>query len=267
MLHELDDRVAMDLSEGVADVRLTRIDKLNALDPRMMDVLVAAAAWLKGRTDVRAVVLSGAGAGFSAGLDLAFASTLLVAENNEALRARSHGDANLFQHLALTWRDLPIPVIAALHGVVYGGGLQIALGADMRFAAADARFSIMEMRWALIPDMGLTVTLRGQVRPDVLRDLIYTARVFDAAEAKELGLVTRVCDDPHADAMAAARAIAARSPSAIRAAKRLIKAMVEDGRAHALQAESDVQAELIDGGDNAEAFRAHAERREARFTS
>lgn len=265
MSYRIEDRVEIDIVDGVADVRLARPDKLNALDAPMMAAIATAADHLAATDGVRAVVLSGEGEGFCAGLDLGYAPRLLVAGEAERLRERSHGDANLFQRLALAWRDLPMPVIAALHGVVYGGGLQIALGADVRYASADARLSVMEMRWALIPDMAISVLLRGQVRPDILRELVYTARIVAAEEARQLGLVTRVCDDPRAEALSMARMIAGRSPAAIRAAKRLVTDMTEAGRSSALQAESEVQSALLHHADNLEAFRAHAERREPRY--
>ena len=260
------DRVTVTSEDGVAHVRLARADKLNALDAAMMHALADAAAWVAQALGVRAVVLSGEGEAFCAGLDLAYAPELLAPERAGDLSLRSHGDANLFQHIALAWRDLPVPVIAALHGSVFGGGLQIALGADIRIAAPGARLSIMEMRWAVIPDMALAVTLAGQVRPDVLRDLIYTARIVPAAEACALGLVTRLADNPLAAAREAARAIAARSPAAVRAAKQLVELAVASGsRAEALQWESDTQAALIRAGGHLEAFRAHAEKRAPAF--
>ena len=265
MSYRIEDRVEINVSDGVADVRLVRPDKLNALDAPMMTAIAEAAERLATTDGVRAVVLSGEGEGFCAGLDLAYAPRLLVAGEAERLRERSHGDANLFQRMALAWRDLPMPVIAALHGVVYGGGLQIALGADLRFASADARLSVMEMRWALIPDMAISVLLRGQVRPDVIRELVYTARIVHADEAQQLGLITRICGDPRAEALSISREIAARSPAAIRAAKRLVTNMTEADRGGALQAESDVQAVLLRRGDNLEAFSAHAERRLPRY--
>lgn len=265
MSYRIEDRVQVDVVDGVADVRLARPDKINALDAPMMTAIAAAAERLASTKGVRAVVLSGEGEGFCAGLDMGYAPRLLVASEAERLRERSHGDANLFQHLALAWRDLPMPVIAALHGVVYGGGLQIALGADLRYASADARLSVMEIRWALIPDMAISVLLRGQVRPDVVRELVYTARIVEADEALRLGLVTRVCDAPRAEALSMAREIAGRSPAAIRAVKRLVTDMTETGRGPALQAESDIQAALLHRGENLEAFRAHAERREPRY--
>ena len=165
----MDERVTISIASGVADVRLNRPDKMNALDPAMFDALARAGETLRSAQGLRAVVLSGEGRAFSAGLDIA--SFAEQGGLEAALLERSHGLSNRFQHAAMLWRELPVPVIAALHGVCFGGGLQIALGADIRIASPDARLSVMEIKWGLVPDMGAFVLTRGLVRDDVMREL------------------------------------------------------------------------------------------------
>ena len=157
------DRVSIDLKDGIADVRLIRAGKMNALDPAMFEGILAAGDQLRGMKGLRCVVLSGEGKAFCAGLDL---STMEAALDGEALplTQRSHGNANRFQQAAVQWRKLPVPVIAAVHGVCLGGGLQIAAGADIRVVAPEARLAIMEMKWGIVPDMGGFALWRGCVR-------------------------------------------------------------------------------------------------------
>lgn len=258
-----EERVTIAVRDGVADVRLARPDKLNALDPAMIDALVAATDRLASDRGVRAVVLSGEGRGFCAGLDMA---SMAAMGGGMDLIARTDGIANRFQQMAWGWRALPVPVIAAAHGVTFGGGLQILSGADIRFAAPQTRFSILEMKWGIVPDMGGFALWRGLIRDDVLRELIYTAREFDTAEASAWGFVTRVSDDPHGDAMALARDIAGRNPDAVRAAKRLANAMPDQPADALLLAESREQAGLIGTPNQMEAVAAGLARRSPTFT-
>jgi len=162
------------------------------------------------------------------------------------------------------WRQLPVPVIAAVHGVAFGGGFQLALGADMRFLSGDARMSILEIKWGLVPDMAGTPILAGLVRDDILRELTYTGRIFAAQEALAYGLATRICDDPRAAAFEVAREIAGRSPEAIRAAKRLLNGLSADP-GPALLAESAEQQKLIGSANQTEAVRANIDKRAPRF--
>jgi enoyl-CoA hydratase/carnithine racemase len=155
-------------------------------------------------------------------------------------------------------------VIAAVHGVAFGGGFQLALGADMRFLAPDARMSIMEIKWGLVPDMAGTPILKRLVRDDVLRDLTFTGRIFSAQEALAWGLATRVCDDPRAVALEAAREIAGKSPDAIRAIKRMLNDLMGDP-APALLAESVEQVKLMGKDNQREAVRANLEKRAPKF--
>lgn len=256
-----DERVSISVDGGIADVRLNRPDKLNAIDPAMFSALSEASETLAARRDVRAVVLSGNGRGFCAGLDL----SSLAGGAPEELEKRTHGLANLFQNAAWGWRSLTVPVIAAIHGVAFGGGLQITLGADIRIVAPDAKLAVMEARWGLVPDMAGIALLRGLVRDDVARDLTYTARQVSGVEAVELGLATRVSGDPRDDAMELARQIAASSPLAVRAAKRLFGLSQDDGAAEILLAEAREQERLLHGPDVAEIITAQAEARPPRF--
>lgn len=256
-------RVSIEIADGVADVRLTREDKLNALDPAMFAGLADAIDRLRGTVGLRAVVLSGEGRGFCAGLDMA---SMAGGGASIDLAARSHGDANLFQQVAWGWRMLAMPVIAAVHGVAFGGGLQIMSGADIRIAAPGTRFSIMELRWGIVPDMAGFALWRGQVRDDALRELVYTAREFSAEEALALGFVTRLADDPHAAAHDLARTIAAHNPHAIRAAKRLANLAADADSTMILTAESDEQARLLRSPNQVEAVTANLQKRAPIFS-
>ncbi len=259
------DRVALKMNEnGVAQIRLARGDKLNALDPAMFDQIIAAGHALHETKDLRAVVLSGEGRGFCAGLDLAsFARS--PAPGEPELAERTYGNANRYQQVAMQWRKLPVPVIAAVHGICFGGGLQIATGADIRVVAPDARLAIMELRWGLVPDMGGIALWRGLVRDDILRELIYTNREFSGEEAERLGLATHVADDPLALAMGIAREIADRSPHAIRAAKRLVNQMADRVTDDLLQEESFEQHRLMRSPNQVEAVMAGMQKRRADY--
>ncbi|UQR66031.1 crotonase/enoyl-CoA hydratase family protein [Bradyrhizobium sp. C-145] len=267
----MEERVSISISEGVADVRLVRADKMNALDQAMFEALVAATERLSKDKSVRVVVLSGEGRAFCAGLDMGrFAAMKEKGGNgipggeNRDLTKRTHGQANFPQQAVWGWRQLPVPVIAAVHGVAFGGGFQLALGADMRFLAADARMSVMEIKWGLVPDMAGTPILASLVRDDILRDLTYTGRIFSAQEAMTYGLATRICDDPRASALEVAREIAGKSPDAIRAAKRLLNNLSVDP-GPALLAESVEQQKLIGSANQTEAVRANLEKRAPKF--
>lgn len=259
------DRVAIDyLDDGIAHVRLTRGDKMNALDPDMFDRIVEAGHALHNRKGLRVVVLSGEGRAFCAGLDLSnFARTPDPDEPD--LTVRTHGNANRPQQVAMLWRKLPVPVIAAIHGVCFGGGLQIASGADIRVVAPDTRMAIMELKWGLVPDMGGYALWRGLIRDDVLRELIYTNREFSGKEAQALGLATYVEDNPLERAMTIAQVIANKNPHAIRAAKRLAAKMPEADTDALLMEESLEQHGIIRSKNQIEAVMAEMERRKPRF--
>ncbi len=267
----MEQRVSISVSDGIADVRLVRADKMNALDAAMFEALVAATERLACEKGVRVVVLSGEGRAFCAGLDMErFAAMKESGGNGIAggekrdLSARTHGLANFPQQAVWGWRQLPVPVIAAIHGVAFGGGFQLALGADIRLLAPDARMSIMEIKWGLVPDMAGTPILASLVRDDILRELTYTGRIFSAQEALSYGLATRITDDPRATAFELAREIAGKSPDAIRAAKRMLNNLSVDP-GPALLAESIEQQKLLGSPNQTEAVRANMEKRAPRF--
>jgi enoyl-CoA hydratase/carnithine racemase len=263
------DRVSIDFRDGVADVRLIRADKMNALDPAMFEGILAAGAELASMKGLRCVVLSGEGKAFCAGLDMgSFAAMKQDGDGVPGVRdltKRTHGIANRPQQCAWQWRMLPVPVIAAIHGVAFGGGFQIALGADMRYAAADARFSVMEIKWGLVPDLAGTQLMRHLAREDVVRELTYTGRIFNGTEAHQLGFVTRVVDEPRAAALETAREIANKSPDAVRAAKRILNDAVAVDAASGLMAESVEQQKLIGSPNQLEAVMSNLQKRAANY--
>ncbi len=239
----MSERVRVEVADHVAEVVLDRPEKHNALDWDMFCAIVAAAEEVAATAGVRAVLLRGEGPSFCAGIDIGS----LGGENrmDDLLRREDGRRANLAQRAAIEWVDLPIPVVAALHGNVLGGGLQIALGADVRIAAPDARLSVMEAKWGLIPDMGFSVTAPRVLRADVAKELTWTARVVSGAEAAQIGLVTRADDDPLAAARALCAEIAGRSPDAARDAKHLVDATWDGAVDDTLALESELQRRLI----------------------
>ncbi|MNX50986.1 putative enoyl-CoA hydratase echA8 [compost metagenome] len=263
-------------ADGVVELQLARADKMNALDPAMFDALVQAGEALRGDKSVRAVVIAGRGKAFCAGLDMASfermgqgaASDVLgAAAGGTDLVARTHGLSNAAQQVAMVWREVPVPVIAAVHGVAFGGGLQVALGADIRLVAADTKLSVMEIKWGLVPDMAGMVLMRELARTDVVRELTFTGRIFSGEEAVRLGLATRVAADPLAEALQMAHEIAAKSPDAIRAGKRLLNASLAHSAAELLIAESVEQQALIGSPNQREAVKANIERRAPQFSA
>jgi enoyl-CoA hydratase/carnithine racemase len=260
-------------ADGIACVRLARPEKMNALDAEMFDGLRAAGERLRDEPGVRAVVLHGEGRAFCAGLDMASfeqmqsGDALAQVGAGGGLALRTHGVANAPQHAVMVWRQVPVPVIAAVHGVAFGGGLQLALAADLRFVAPDTRLSVMEIKWGLVPDMGGMVLMRELARGDVVRDLVLSGRVFSGDEALGLGFATRVTADPLGEAMRYAREVSGRSPAAIRAAKRLLNAAACLDDAALLLAESVEQEALMGGADQVEAVRANLEKRAPRFAA
>jgi enoyl-CoA hydratase/carnithine racemase len=263
----MSNRVTVDRNDGVADVRLSRAEKLNALDPAMFEGLVETGKSLAAERWLRAVVLSGEGRAFSAGLD--FASFLALSGDRPSRDLFDRTDAspaNYAQRAAWIWSEMPVPVIAAVHGVAFGGGLQIALAADIRIVHPDAQLSVMEIKWGLIPDMSGTQTLRHLVRLDVAKELTFTGRIVSGTEAVELGLATRVSPNPREEALALAREIAGKSPSAIRAGKRLLNEAVLAERADGLRLEESLQRSLIGRPNQLEAVQANMEKRAPRFS-
>ncbi len=256
------DRVTVEIADHVAHVTLSRADKMNALDPAMLEAIVAAGEEVN-RDDVRAVVLSGAGRAFCAGLDVASFQGLMAEPSS--INERTHGRSNLWQRVSMIWHELPMPVIASLHGTCFGGGLQIALGACIRVAHPTTQMSVMEMKWGLVPDMGGMLLLPKLMPADIMRRLIYTAEVFDAQHAVGWGLVTEVADEPLARAQDLAVEIAGRSPSAVRAAKALAAIAETEGPEEVLLAESRLQAGLIGQPHQMEQAMANMQKRDPVF--
>ncbi len=265
----MNDRVKITmLEDGIADVRMTRVDKMNALDPAQWSALVDAVETLKATPGLRVVVLSGEGRAFCAGLDLASMQGDRdpgASSAGGSLADRTHGIANNAQYAAWGWRELPVPVIAAVHGVAFGAGSQIMAAADIRIVHPETRIAIMEMKWGLVPDVAGMPLWRTQVRDDVLREMIYTNREFNGVEAKELGFATHVADDPHAKAMELARVIANKNPHAMRGAKRLCNLIGDASDAELLQAESDEQIKVIRTPNQMEAVMAEMQKRKPNF--
>jgi enoyl-CoA hydratase/carnithine racemase len=264
------DSVSVRIESGIADVRLNRPDKLNALNQELFAGLVEAGHALRDDPSVRAVVLSGEGRAFCAGLDLGSFQAMAEPPRESSgsvgpsIMDTSERETHLGQESAWVWRRLEVPVIAAISGPCLGGGLQIALGADLRFVTSDAKLSVLEMRWGLIPDMTGTWLLPRLVGDDVARELTFTGRMISGEEAVALGLCTRLADDPRADAAALAAEIASKSPVAVRQAKRLLSSSTTPGRTAAEQFldERTTMASLIGSADNVEAVTAYFEKRD-----
>jgi enoyl-CoA hydratase/carnithine racemase len=269
----MNDRVKVEVQDGVADVRLVRTDKMNALDNAMFEALIQTGERLKGEAGIRAVVLSGEGRAFCAGLDMGNFQAMASGERQGGKGTagplltpkRTPGGSNRAQHAVMVWREIPVPVIAAVHGVAFGGGFQLALAPDMRFVAHDTKMSVMEIKWGLVPDMAGMVLMRGLVRDDVARDLTFSGRIFTGEEALAMGLATRVSEHPLAEALAFARDVAGRNPHAIRAAKRLLNLAAEGDQREILLEESREQAALIGSPNQVEAVTANLQKRAPNF--
>src|SRR5436309_6171785 len=269
----MSDRVSVTVEGGVADVRLVRAEKMNALDDAMFEAIVEAGENLKDRTDVRAAVLSGEGRAFCAGLDMGSMQGMASGERGSGSRrtqelsnGRTPAGANRAQQACYVWREVPVPVIAAVHGVAFGGGFQLALGADIRIVAPDAKLAVLEVKWGLVPDMSGIVLMRGLIRDDVARELTWTGRVFSGEEAVAMGLATHVSSDPRADAFTIAREIASKSPHAIRAGKRLLNLAQSDATvSEVFVEETREQVALIGSPNQVEAVMANVDKRAASF--
>jgi len=271
------DRVVVTINDGIADVRLNRADKRNALDPAMFDAIARAGKDLVTNKDVRAVVLSGNGASFCAGLD--FGSFQAMADSGEKSKPKPEADkqnagvmepgaiTHLAQQICWVWQEVPVPVIAAIQGHALGGGMQLALGADIRVAHPTTQLSMREVHWGLIPDMTGTLMLSRLVRDDVVKDLVFSARVISGTEAHELGVVTRVSDSPLEVAMQIAKEIAGRSPDAVRGAKALINRLSNAGAAEHFAEERRIIYSLIGKPNQVEAVMANFEKRPTNFVA
>jgi enoyl-CoA hydratase/carnithine racemase len=261
--------VSIDINNHIADVRLNRPEKMNAINQEMWLAISEAGASLADNPEIRAIVLSGNGRAFCAGLDMgSFQKMGDSASTRSSVIPIAKPDerpGNLAQTAAILWKRLPVPVIGAIHGVAFGAGAQIALGPDIRFAAPDIRLSILEIKWGLIPDVGITQTLRDLVSLDVAKELTFTGRILDGQRAKELGLVTHVAENPLEAAMELATEIASKSPDAIRSGKRLLEEAWHADERTGLELETKLQVELIGSENQLEAVRANFEKRAPDF--
>ncbi|MFC3903684.1 Enoyl-CoA hydratase/carnithine racemase [Acinetobacter marinus] len=237
--------ITVDISpQGIAIVKLNRPEKRNAMTFALLQALVDTAKSLKKNKKVRCIILTGEADVFSAGIDL---SDLNNPKNRlfAAWELIKPGQS-LFQKAFLIWQSLPVPVISAIQGYCFGAGMQLALASDIRIAHPDTQMSIMESRWGLVPDMGLTRSLKGLIGLDLAKELTLTARIFDAQYAKEIGLVTHLDDNPMFKAQTLAAELIQRSPDALLAAKRVLDAMEHQPK-KALRLEKMWQFRLIVG--------------------
>ncbi len=268
----MSERVTVAISEGIADVRMNRPEKRNALDGAMFQALAEVGERLKTERGVRCVVLSGEGSSFCAGLDFSSfqvmaGGDLPPADDQTSPGAMKAGRiTHLGQQVCWVWQEIPVPVIAAVHGHALGGGLQIALGTDIRIVHPDTQMSVREVHWGLVPDMTGTLMLSSLVRADVAKELVFTARVFDGREAGAIGLATSLSDAPLAEAMTMARQIADRSPEAIRGSKTLLNRLFNHGAAEQFAAEREVIGSVIGQPNQVEAVMANFEKRPSHFT-
>jgi enoyl-CoA hydratase/carnithine racemase len=270
----MSDRVTVSIVDGIADVRFNRADKRNALDGEQFAAIEEVGESLKSAEGVRVVVLSGAGESFCAGLDFSMFSGMALPGTVTDGERRTEGDpgdlpdgriTHRGQQICWVWQELPVPVIAAVHGHALGGGFQIAMGADIRIAHPDTQWSVREVHWGLVPDMTGTFMLSRIVRSDIARELTYTARMVGGREAFDLGLCTRLSDQPYDDAMQLAREIAARSPGAVRGSKALFNHMFTEGAAEQFALERRLIGEQIGTPNQVEAIMSNMEKRPAEF--
>jgi len=261
----MSDLVKIETEDYITHVRLNRPQKYNALNPELFEAIIEAGQSIAADSSIRAVVMSGEGKGFCAGLDFQSFMELGKINPEEAFARPADSPANFAQLVGYIWKQVPVPVIAAVHGAAFGGGFQLALAADIRLAAPDARFSVMEIKWGLVPDMSGTQTLRDLVRLDVAKELTFTGRIVEAQEAAHLGLITRVCDDPLAEARKMASEIGAKSPHAIAAGKRLLEGAWHGSHADGFQLEETLQRTLIGSANQIEAVMANFENRAPKF--
>ena len=257
--------VTTEIADGIATVTLNRPEKKNAWNLEMFTALQEACAAL---TDVRAVILTGAGGAFSSGLDLSVMMSFggKLDDLRAQLAQTDENGSNFFQRPVTCWASLGVPVIAAIEGVCIGAGMQLALGADFRIASPEARMSIMESKWGLIPDMGITQSLPKLLRADQAKMLMMTARMMSGEEAAELGLVTELSDDPLTRAQTLAAELATKSPDAQRDAKRLVEEAWGGGE-QALKLEAELQAALMGSPNQMEAVMSNMQKRPPKFAS
>ena len=260
-------RVTLNVENGVADVRLNRPEKLNALDNAMFRSLVDAGELLKSRTDVRAVVLSGEGTSFCSGLDLSSFQKMASSDTDEAVEDTSEQRmTHLGQQAAWVWQEIEVPVIGAIAGHALGGGFQVAMGPDIRLVHPETKLSVLEIRWGLTADMGATVLLPPNVRMDVMKELFFTGKIVTGIEAVDLGLATRVSDNPHAEAMEMAYEIAQKNPEAIKRMKKMRNAIEQTDVATRFESERENINALSGSPNQKEAIKAYFEKRAPKFS-
>ncbi|QEM82917.1 enoyl-CoA hydratase-related protein [Halomonas binhaiensis] len=256
------DRLQVILDNHVAEVRLDHAERHNCMDVAMIDALLEAQVWLAERVGVRAVVLLGEGESFCSGLDVA-----AVVSTPERIAWLLQPDATGMtpaQRLALGWRDVGGPVVAALHGHVFGAGLQMALAADIRIVHPEASLALPEIEWGLVADMGVSVS-GAALRQDVIHDMMLTGRHLSGEEAVILGLASRLDEDPREGGRELAQSLALRSPRAVAAARRLRREAPAMSERECLERESGLQRNLIGGPEQREATRARLEGRRPRL--
>ncbi len=258
--------VLLEIDSHVANVTLNRPDKMNAVSLEMFAELGKVGSQIAADSSVRVVVLSGAGDKFCAGIDTTIFEADAGLIDAAAMAPQTPSPANVFQRAAYVWREVPVPVLCAIHGFAFGAGMQIALGADIRYATPDAKLSIMEAKWGIIPDMAISVTARNVVPLDRIKELAFTARVVNADEALRLGLITNVHKEPLAAARATADEIAGRSPTAVRALKQLFAEGWNSPDAESLALEARLQTGLFGGENQREAVLANMEKRAPNFS-
>lgn len=262
----MSDRVKVDIQNHIAEVTLNRPEKHNAVDLAMFEALIEAGESVASDASVRAVVLQGAGENFCAGIDLSvFQDGGLQRIDKTAFQPRDNSPANFFQSAAYIWREVPVPVVAAIKGVTFGAGLQIALGADIRFANSRAKFSIMEVKWGIIPDMAITATLRDVMPVDRIKELAWSGRIIGGNEAEKIGLITSIQEDPLDSARRLAGEIAGKSPDAIRAIKTLINSSWHESVEEGLRLEAGLQMKVLKSKNQKEAVAANLENRAPNF--
>lgn len=259
------ERVIISIADHVAIVTLNRPDKHNAVDLKMFEALADVGSQLAKDRSVRVVVLEGAGPSFCAGVDVSIFEQGEASISHAAMSPGENSPANFFQRAAYVWREIPVPVICAIHGAAYGAGLQIALGADLRFATPDSRLSVMEIRWGIVPDMAISTTLPRLLPTDRIKELAWSGRIVSGEEACSLGLITAVHEDPSQVARETATAIASKSPDAVRAIKKLFDAAAGLTDTEALQIEARLQMSLLGGPNQVEAVTANLEKRSPLF--
>lgn len=258
-----DDRVLTTIEGPIAYVTLNRPEQLNGVDLDLIDQLLATATTLRRNTSIRAIVIQGAGRSFCAGLDFAAA----FSDKRRVARFFFAGGraVNRFQKVTTIWREIPVPVIAVIHGHCYGAGVQLAAGADFRFTTPDAQWAILEAKWGLVPDMGGTLPLIENLPVDVLQRLAMTGEVISGEDAFELGLATDVADDPLKEALVLIDQICGRSPDAVAATKELLYLNQRGSRRQVMRRERRLQSKMFRSPNTAIARKAGTSKTDPTF--